>query len=91
MLVAHNTLGVLHRHFASALYQQYGTGYDGQQYHDLNQEHNQAAAGRIQQTLAELLYESLRQTGYDTYKDDERDTVTHTLLVYSLAKPHDEH
>ena len=66
-------------------------GLNGEQYDYLDKENHKTATLRVHQSSGKLLNESLRKTGDDTDKDDERDAVADTLLVDALTEPHDKH
>lgn len=90
LLVAHDTLGILYGHLSHGL--QYGNrGHEDEVENDyLDNQHHHASDG-LGPTHVELHQKRLGQAGDDTHHDDERNTVTKTLVRNLLTEPHDEH
>ena len=89
-MVADNTFGVLNAHLAGALYQKHCGCNHCKQSHYFAEEHHQTALC-CTETGNELLCHGLRETCDDTYHNDQRHSITNTLVGDALAKPQDEH
>ena len=91
LLVANQTLCILDRHLACTLNEQDRSHDDSIKDKDLYNEHHESTTRDGSETRANLLHESLRQAGNNTQHDDQRDTISYTLISNALTQPKDEH
>ena len=90
LFVADDTLCILYRHLADSLHQCDCCHKYQEKQHQLQNNHDGAAVRRLE-TRVDLGQQCVRQTGDDTDHDNERNTVSDTLVGNLLSEPHDEH
>ena len=90
LFVTDDTLCILYRDLADRLYQSDRCHEDKEQQHQLEDQHDGATRGSLEAGV-DLGQQRVRETCHDTDHNDQRDTVTDTLVGDLLAQPHDEH
>ena len=90
MTVSDDPLGILDRNTANCLHEGDGSCDDEEPYEELDEKEDRTAVvdGEL---LADLGYDCVRKTGYDTDHDDQGDTVAYTTVGNTLTEPHHEH